>query len=78
MTALELEQYCKDSGVPYRLDGKNLRVMDITQLPDAMRNGFDERGIYKGSEVEQPVVLEVPIREEAVEEEITTAKKRKK
>jgi hypothetical protein len=46
MTKEDLQQYCKDNGIPCAAVGA-FRVMDLTQLPEHMRENFDERGVFK-------------------------------
>lgn len=53
MDLKDIEEYIMANGVPVTrpiyADGQKLRVMDLTSLPDAMRDHFDERGFYKGA-----------------------------
>ncbi len=59
MTEREIEAYCVANGVPFNrrpLSGvERLRIMDVTQLPMAMREFCDERGFVK---IETPAPLE--------------------
>lgn len=46
MNEQELQAYCETNGVPFNRNRSQLRIMDLTQLPEAMRASFDERGVF--------------------------------
>lgn len=56
MDEVKIREYLNGNGVPYTepiYDGKpKLRIMDLTSLPQVMRDYFDERGFYKPAEKE--------------------------
>jgi hypothetical protein len=58
MNAKDARDYCNAHGVPFVESGDALRVMDVTLLPGAMRDSFDERGFLKGEEVESAAEVE--------------------
>lgn len=51
MDEVKIRKYLTGNGVPYTepiYDGKpKLRIMDLTSLPQVMRDHFDERGFYR-------------------------------
>lgn len=63
MTEQELLAYCRANGVPHdwpMIHGKSyFRILDMTQLPGAMRGEVDERGLF-GASVEEPMEEEEP------------------
>lgn len=58
MDLKQIEEYIISNGVPVTrpiyADGQKLRVLDLTSLPGAMRDSFDERGFYIGATQEAP------------------------
>lgn len=52
MKALEIVKQLETSGVPHVVIGGRLRVMDMTQVPGALRPSFDDRGFYVSSKTE--------------------------
>jgi len=51
MDEVKIRKYLGDNGVPFIepiYDGKpKLRILDLTSLPQVMREQFDDRGFYK-------------------------------
>jgi hypothetical protein len=40
----QIKAYCDANGIPYQLRTGGLRVMDVTQLPGALKGAVDDGG----------------------------------
>lgn len=73
----QIKAFCQANGVPFEVRGERFRVMDVTQLPMAMRETCDERG-FVTTAVTEIVIGETNDTDTQGIEEVSGTKRRSK